>query len=359
MTNEEVKEKIKYHESLKTYHDNCYIYLYRINMKMLSVSKCPDSEFHKDNLTKAIEDIDSDISSVKSNIAKVKRKKDSYDAIETCPTCSQAVNDSHKSSIINSYDSEIDSFQIELSDLTSTKSEYENRLTEYSSYVTEFKDTHKKISELQQSISSNQLYISKSQKQIDAQSITDLSSEEIKLKEFARLYFELDKYKERILDEQQYYDFILETLTDSGIKSKIIRQYIPEINKRINSYLEKLEFWCMYNLDEEFNESIKSRHRDNFTYDFFSQGQKRLIDLSIIMTFIEIAKSKSNVSCNLWVADELDGPLGLDGSDLMYKMLSASEIKNIFVISHRRDLWEERVDNVIEFKLKNNFTEVV
>ena len=310
-------------------------------------------------LTKAIEDIDSDISSVESNIVKVKRKKDSYDAIETCPTCSQTVNDSHKSSIINSYDSEIDSFQIELSDLTSTKSEYENRLTEYSSYVTEFKDTHKKISELQQSISSNQLYISKSQKQIDAQSITDLSSEEIKLKEFARLYFELDKDKETILDEQQYYDFILETLTDSGIKSKIIRQYIPEINKRINSYLEKLEFWCMYNLDEEFNESIKSRHRDNFTYDFFSQGQKRLIDLSIIMTFIEIAKSKSNVSCNLWVADELDGPLGLDGSDLMYKMLSASEIKNIFVISHRRDLWEERADNVIEFKLKNNFTEVV
>jgi DNA repair exonuclease SbcCD ATPase subunit len=327
---------------------------------MLKIESLSSSVSSHLKVKSQIEKNNNTVSSLESDIFSLKSKSKKYALLDNCPTCSQIVNDSHKQTILNSFESDIKNIEVDISDVESKIKSSLEELKSYESDVAEFKELSNTVKALQQDITSNQLVISKSQKQLNAVSDTvSIDSEETKLKSFAKEYFRLDKEKSDILDEQQYYDFILDTLTDSGIKSKIIRQYIPEINRRINKYLNDLEFFCMYELDEEFKESIKSRHRDNFTYEFFSQGQKRLIDLSILMTWMDIAKAKNAISCNIWFGDELDAPLDDPSKELMFKMLVNSNIKNIFVISHRKDVWEDKVDNVIEFRLHNNFSEIV
>jgi DNA repair exonuclease SbcCD ATPase subunit len=175
---------------------------------------------------------------------------------------------------------------------------------------------------------------------------------------------EAKKVSDRISElneEKSYNDVMLELFKDSGVKSKIVQQYIPVINKLVNSYLEKLDFFVSFNLDHEFNETIKSRHRDDFTYSSFSMGEKMRIDMALMFTFRKLAQMRNSFSCNILCMDELcDASVDVDGIDLLMEIFNSEEFAstNLFVISHgNKDRFEERFDGSYEFYKRDGFSQ--
>ena len=163
------------------------------------------------------------------------------------------------------------------------------------------------------------------------------------------------------LNEQfGYNNVIAEMLRDTGIKTKIIKQYLPTINKLVNQYLQVLDFFVSFNLDENFNETIRSRHRDDFTYDSFSEGEKQRIDLSLLFTWRQIAKMKNSVSTNLLILDEtFDSSLDHEGVENLLKILTTlPDETNVFVISHKGEILDNKFEDKIEFVKVKNFSKI-
>ena len=157
-----------------------------------------------------------------------------------------------------------------------------------------------------------------------------------------------------------YFDAISELLRDTGIKTKVIRQYLPVMNKLINQYLQVLDFFVLFHLDDSFNETIKSRHRDEFTYASFSEGEKQRIDLSLLFAWRQIAKMKNSANTNLLILDEtFDSSMDADGVDNLLKILyTLGKDTNVFIISHKQDLLEGKFPRKIEFEKTNNFSKM-
>ena len=147
-------------------------------------------------------------------------------------------------------------------------------------------------------------------------------------------------------------------LKDSGIKTKIIRQYLPVINKLVNNYLQAMDFFVQFDLDETFKETIKSRHRDTFSYASFSEGEKQRIDLALIFTWRTIAKMKNSANTNLLLLDEVfDSSLDVNGTDYVMSLLNTiGEDTNVFVISHKGDQLFDKFRSQIKFEKKNNYS---
>jgi DNA repair exonuclease SbcCD ATPase subunit len=166
--------------------------------------------------------------------------------------------------------------------------------------------------------------------------------------------------KMKVSEEFSYNSAIVEMLKDTGIKTKIIKQYIPVINKLVNQYLQILDFFVHFNLDETFKEMIRSRHRDEFSYDSFSEGEKQRIDLSLLFTWRQIAKMKNSVSTNLLILDEtFDSSLDHDGVENLLKILyTLGEDTNVFVISHKGEVLDGKFNNKIEFVKERNFSQI-
>jgi hypothetical protein len=150
-----------------------------------------------------------------------------------------------------------------------------------------------------------------------------------------------------------------EMLKDTGIKTKIVKQYLPVINKLVNQYLQILDFFVLFNLDESFNETIKSRYRDEFTYASFSEGEKQRIDLSLLFTWRQIARMKNSANTNLLILDEtFDSSLDNDGIDNLMKILGTVQDTNVFVISHKGDVLDSKFRSKIEFVKERNFSRI-
>lgn len=165
---------------------------------------------------------------------------------------------------------------------------------------------------------------------------------------------------EKAVKEQIHYDVVHDLLRDSGLKSKIIKHYVPVINNFVNKYLEKLNLYVDFNLNEEFKETIKSRYRDEFSYSSFSEGEKQRIDLAILLTWREIAKMKNSLNCNLLVFDEiLDSSLDSAGTETFLKLLGKMKNKcSVFIISHKSDQLIDKFDQGIQVEKKNNFSKI-
>ena len=166
--------------------------------------------------------------------------------------------------------------------------------------------------------------------------------------------------KLKINDDYQYSQVIATMLKDTGIKTKIIKQYLPVINKLCNQYLQILDFYVHFNLDEAFSETIRSRFRDDFTYDSFSEGEKQRIDLALLFTWRQIAKMKNSVATNLLILDEtFDSSLDHEGVDNLMKIIyTLGDETNVFVISHKGEILEGRFANKIEFIKDKNFSKL-
>ena len=188
----------------------------------------------------------------------------------------------------------------------------------------------------------------------------ELVEEKTKLKTYKGQLKTIEKRKEKLTEDNNYLSIARQLLNDSGIKTKIIKRYLPVMNKLINSYLSALEFPAQFNLDEEFNETIKSRYRDIFSYANFSEGEKMRIDLALLFTWRQIAKMKNSTNTNLLVLDEIfDSSLDYNGTDEFLKILNTLANENVFIISHKSDLSVDKFDHMIQFRKEQNFSKVV
>ena len=171
---------------------------------------------------------------------------------------------------------------------------------------------------------------------------------------------DLMKAKYNLREEKTYAEASRSMLTDAGIKTKIIKQYLPIMNKLINTYLTSMEFYVNFTLDESFEETIKSRYRDDFSYTSFSEGEKMRIDLALLFTWRAVAKMKNSTNTNLLILDEIfDSSLDGTGTDEFLKILNTLGDENVFVISHKQDQLVDKFRNTIRFEKVKNFSHIV
>lgn len=286
-------------------------------------------------------------------------RKEFYQGVDVCPMCKQNINDSHRHPIISALEDELVFYEKELQNSVIVLDNLNSQLTEYEELLDSKFGKQNNMAEVSNAIHGNQVLIQKAREQIsDYDNTSSIDIEKNKLKDFAKRFIVLDKKRKELIEKTQYQELTLNMLSDVGIKSKIIKQYIPTFNKRINKYLSELDFFCNFHLNENFEETIKSRHRDNFTYANFSDGQKRRIDAALLLTWRDIAKAKNSVSTNVLILDEFDSALDGSGSEMLQQMLKVCAAENVFLISHK-DIMADKVDSVIKFIRKNNFTELV
>ena len=377
-----VSEKIKMHndhlDSMKTNTDELITeYKFKINKHKQEIetekSIIESKRIEQGSLLESAKDYDtlanklSDMSSIRT---KLRDKLDRIDhdisffsEHENCPTCKQAIDELFRSQIVETKTSEHRLVGEGIVSMEHKYLELENKIKVLRKYISDANDLNidinmknTKIKYLEQSIKELEQQIESVRNRNDVY-VSDNGT----LKKLEEELFEVGKDKKDLIEVRDIYRISSMILKDSGIKAKIIKQYIPIINKLINKYLSSMDFFIQFELDENFNETIKSRFRDVFSYASFSEGEKMRIDLSLLFAWRTIAKLRNSASTNLLILDEIfDGSLDATGSDDFLNILySVAGEANIFVISHKTDQMKDKFDRIIEFEKKNNFSRII
>ena len=282
---------------------------------------------------------------------------------ETCPSCSQGIPHEHKTSIIGLLSEDI----VELDGNISIVEDAYDKLVARQKKIDEINKELLTLTVQCNTITSTNMNLIRHNKKL-AEDIenankdtADVDAEKKKLKDIADEALALIEKKNELLQEKQLQEVSSILLKDTGIKTAIIKEYLPVMNKLINGYLSAMDFYVHFELDEGFNEVIKSRFRDEFTYASFSEGEKMRIDLSILFTWRQIAKMKNSVNTNLLILDEIfDSSLDNSGTDYFLSVMNAlGDKSNVFVISHKGDQLFDKFHSVIKFEKKNDFSSIV
>ena len=291
-----------------------------------------------------------------------KHKKDLkfFETYDDCPTCQQAIDKAFKSEMIDKKKSKVDEIESGMQQLEKEIVTTETRLKKINDTMILIREQELLINRFQTSINEIQKYIAKINREIEELSDEKFSSGIAtgELNQLRERITELEKDKLDQKNEMVYIDTARHLMQDTGIKTKIIKQYLPIMNQLINKNLADMDFFVNFSLDEEFNETIKSRHRDEFNYHSFSEGEKLRIDLAILFTWREIAKLKNSTNTNLLILDEIfDSSLDSAGTDEFMKILNSTMDKeNVFVISHKGDTLIDKFPRVMKFEKYKNFT---
>jgi DNA repair exonuclease SbcCD ATPase subunit len=334
----------------------------QITEDLQASEKLKDKLKDSDRLQSGIVKLQSSISKLDQNLATCSNKSKFFHENSSCPTCSQEIPKTH-------YDTVMHELILEVEATSAKKSKLSNDLATLSKLNLDFKATSDKLvtvfNEIQVKNHSKNYMI----KEIDTikreiASINgsggDIEVERDKLRVMAKET--KDKMAERLmLDKRKSLEDVASILLkDTGIKTAIIKQYLPVMNKLINKYLNAMDTYIHFELDESFNETIKSRFRDKFTYDSFSEGEKQKIDLAILFTWRHIAKMKNSVNTNLLFMDEIfDSSLDSSSTDLLMGVLDQFADSNVFVITHKQDVLFDKFRSVIKFEKRNDFSVMV
>jgi hypothetical protein len=311
----------------------------------------------KDNYDRSV-NLKNELSPLQRTLIKLQRDLSHYDDHDTCHTCKQTVStDEIKNKI--KHDISIESAKIEY---------ITKELEEYAGIEDLYEEQYNKRKKLGESIVSNERTIElletqneKFQSEIaDTNNGDEISVMKDDLRTLAAEAMELRNRQSELNTDIGYYDVMIELFKDTGIKSKIVSQYIPIINQTVNACLEKFDFFVSFELDENFNEVIKSRHRDTFSYDSFSAGEKQRIDLAMMFSFRHLAAIRNSLDCNLLFLDEiLDSSLDTTGIQNLLTMFEDMKNSNIVVISHRnKELFEEFFSGSYEVYKEMGFTQI-
>jgi len=285
-----------------------------------------------------------------------------YENNDDCPTCKQGLDSEHKKKHIKEKEDKVAEIKEAVSKLDIQVEELNTRIQEINGIQDEITKIQKEIGILQTEVVSNQKFVQKIQKEIaelkaegngngDVQERIDDSEEKLNI---------LHAKKETLTENGHYYEIAQVLLRDQGVRQKIIKQYVPIMNKLINKYLAQLEFYVGFELNEKFEETIKSRFRDVFKYDNFSQGEKMRIDLALLFTWRAVARMKNSVNTNLLILDEVfDSSLDSQGTDDFLKLLNTlTEKTNAFIISHKGETLYDKFNDVIRFEKYKNFSRI-
>ena len=279
---------------------------------------------------------------------------------DDCPTCRQAIDEAFKKATIAVKESKVVELELGMSQIDNAIRTSQKKLDKINDTVVAIREKDLLISRYETSISEIEKYKTRLQTEID-----DLSDEKFstgvatgELNQLQEQLVDAEKDKLKQKEEKLYIDTARHLMQDTGIKTKIIKQYLPVMNQYINKNLADMDFFVNFTLDEEFNETIKSRHRDDFQYHSFSEGEKLRIDLAILFTWREIAKLKNSTNTNLLILDEIfDSSLDTTGTDEFMRILYHTMNKeNVFIISHKGDTLIDKFPRVMKFEKYKNFT---
>ena len=294
-----------------------------------------------------------------NNISKIDTEVDWFQSNDVCPTCKQTIDEEHKNCITKEKHDKKTEITTALVSIAKKMSEINSRIDEI-----EGKKSH--ILSLRNVIESN-----KNKEEFIQRNIDELEGEidvaegdqgsvktlETELKELRKNLKDLDDERRDLTETKNYYVVASQFLKDSGVKTSIVKYYLPIMNKLINKYLQEMDFYVNFTMDEKFSENIKSRGREGFTYASFSEGEKMRVDLALLFTWREIAKMKNSVNTNLLILDEVfDSSLDATGTDEFLKLLNALGGNNVFVISHKGDILFDKFQDVLRFEKVKNFS---
>ena len=285
-----------------------------------------------------------------------------YEENDDCPVCKQGLDHDHKEKCIKEREDKAEEITQALNDIDKTIGECRDEIQRINVIQSEIDEIQREIGLLQTEVVSNQKYIKKLQGEIE-----DLQNEVVgdsdvhdRLTSSETDLDILEKKQETQTERQHYFELATMLLRDQGVRQRIIKQYVPIMNKMINKYLANLEFYVGFELNEAFEETIKSRFRDVFKYDNFSQGEKMRIDLALLFTWRAVARLKNSVNTNILILDEVfDSSLDSQGTDDFLKLLNTlNEKTNAFIISHKGDQLYDKFEEVIKFEKHKNFSRI-
>ena len=285
-----------------------------------------------------------------------------FETNDDCPTCEQHIDEKFKDIMINSK-------QMKASELMDGLNSLEEELVSTKDRLIDIKEIAKSVRENEVQIARNKSSVDQLEKfNKNVQHEMDELSQEggvtkkdnDKLVSYEKDLVGVDASRSKLKEEMIYSEATRNMLQDTGIKTKIIKQYQPIMNRLINTYLTSMEFYVNFTLNENFEETIKSRYRDEFTYASFSEGEKMRIDLALLFTWRAIAKMKNSTNTNLLILDEIfDSSLDATGTDEFLKILNTLEGENVFVISHKQDMLVDKFNSTIRFEKQKNFSHIM
>jgi len=300
-------------------------------------------------------------SKIETNIKKNEKDIAFYEEHDNCPTCQQFIEGEFKRTQVEERKSKVTTQRQGLEEISTQITQANERIEQIHKIIKHIGEHTNEITKHNSTISAIHAFVNKLQREVEDLSAhkESIESENIKLRELREELGVLVTKQEELSTEKQYYEFAGALLKDTGIKTKIIRQYLPIMNKLINKYLSAMDFFVNFNINENFEETIKSRHRDEFGYANFSEGEKMRIDLALLFTWRQIAKLKNSTNTNLLILDEVfDSSLDTVGTEEFLKLIhEMGTDTNVFVISHKGDQLFDKFRSVIKFEKKNNFSQ--
>lgn len=352
----------KYDEELREVEEQIDVYI-QSNKELLEEyqEKYPVAKEKVDKINKTIASINDTDKGIGVNIETVDKDIRFYTDNSFCPTCDHRLSEGFR-------EEKIEKSKKWRSKLVDGKNALQGHLTKAMDDLKESQEELNRILQLNHTLTTNQSLIAQFNKRADelkkqkneTSSDKDLDRAKTELEDLREARESLSNDKSELIEERHYNDVLSELLKDTGIKTKIIKQYLPVMNKLINNYLQVLDFFVSFELDENFNETIKARHRDAFSYSSFSEGEKQRVDLSLLFAWRQIAKMKNSANTNLLMLDEVfDASLDIDGIDNLLKIMNTLDAETrVFVISHKQDLLEGKFERKLEFERRQNFTQL-
>lgn len=335
-------------ESLTTYHND----IGTLTNKLIAEDKVQTKNSEFGNLQNQIE----------IKLKQEQKEVKFYEKNSTCSTCKQNIDDEFKEEKITSLSTSITEKENGLGKISTEIEQLRIQLDEFRNIARQISEKNNQLSAAKSQIQSLENNIDRTKSDInELKDKKKLDNSELNVLQLLESEFEeLQKDYEEQCDTKQLYNYANELLRDSGIKTKIIRQYVPIINKYVNKYLNELEFLINFSIDENFNETIQSQYRDEFSYSSFSEGEKMRIDLALLFTWRMVAKLKNSVNTNLLILDEVfDSSLDADGTEAFLKILNTLDDKtNVFVISHKGEILYDKFRSTIKFLKEKQFSKI-
>jgi DNA repair exonuclease SbcCD ATPase subunit len=348
----EIKEEIKKSNNVI---DDISSQKHSLEIKIQNLEEEKDTKF--DNILDKLvmmQDVDKKIDFKRTQLIK---DRDFYQLNDVCNSCEQELSISFKNK-------KVEELQTQIDELTHNLVKIKNKIDKGIILKEELADINRRRDDLigksfsyDKDIDNGKKYIKKLESQLN--SISDIDSKEItdELSATEKKLIDIERKREEAVKQRELYTVAADLLKDKGIKTQIVKQYVPVMNKLINKYLAKMEFFVNFELDENFNEMIRSRHRDIFSYASFSEGEKSRLDLALLLTWRSIAKMKNSSHTNLLILDEVfDGSLDNIGIDSLMEILNDMGDANIFVISHKGETLQDKMKSTIRFEKYKNFS---
>ena len=314
----------------------------------------------KEKVTDDLEKVKGFKSKLNSMVEKFQQDTEFFTENSTCPSCAQGIPHDHKETILNELNAKIAFENNRIAECEAVYAKLNKQLTAMNEVIMEITDKNIQLSTKNNTVALLNKHIADMEYEINTHKsdTANVDEEKVKLKALVEEAMAKIKLKTGLQEHRNLEEVANVLLKDSGIKTAIIREYLPIMNKLINKYLQAMDAYIHFELDESFNEIVKSRFRDEFTYASFSEGEKMRIDLAILFTWRQIAKMKNSVNTNLLLLDEIfDSSLDTAGTDYFLNLMNSfGENSNIFVISHKGDVLFDKFRSVIKFEKRNDFS---